>query len=297
MQALIGMARKLRAAQPRLWDYAYDLRDKKKAAALLDIANMTPLLHISGKYPAARGCAALVLPLARHPRMESRVIVFDLDSDPTDLIELGPGDIADRLYTPAADLPEGESRVALKEVHTNKCPVLVPLAHLRDDDFVRMGIDRAACLANAERLRAQPGLGEKVRQVFAAEVARSPADPDAALYDGFPTDADKRMFPKVRSTPAAQLPALEAGFSDPRYRELLFRYRARNWPESLDDAGLARWNDYRRLRLDGDRGLSEHDFTQYYAEIARLRADQGPGPAQAVLDALDAWGHDIETSL
>ena len=70
VRALIGLARKLRDSQPRLWDYAYALRDKKKTAALLDVANMTPLLHISGKYPATRGCAALVLPLARHPRIE-----------------------------------------------------------------------------------------------------------------------------------------------------------------------------------------------------------------------------------
>jgi exodeoxyribonuclease-1 len=297
VRALIGLARKLRETQPRLWDYAYGLRDKKKAAALLDVANQTPLLHISGKYPATRSCAALVAPLARHPRIESRVIVFDLDADPRDLLELGASDIADRLYTPAADLPEGESRIALKEVHTNKCPVLVPLAHLREEDFQRMGIDRAACLANAERLRAQPGLAEKVRQVFASEAMRTPADADAALYDGFPTDSDKRVFPKLRAVAPTGLAALESEFTDPRYRELVFRYRARNWPESLDVAGQARWDEYRRQRLGGDRGLSEYDFTSYYAEIGRLRASHGPGPAQALLDALEAWGHDIEASL
>ena len=297
VRALIGLARKLRVAQPRLWDYAYAMRDKKKAAALLDVVNMTPLLHVSGKYPADRGCAALVVPLARHPRMESRVIVFDLDADPQSLLDLEPGDIADRLYTPAADLPEGETRVALKEVHTNKCPVLVPLAHLRDDDFARIGIDRDACLANAERLRAHPGLGEKVRQVFAAEAMRAPADPDAALYDGFPTDADKRVFPKLRSAPVAQLSTFESAFADPRYRALVFRYRARNFPESLDAEGQARWDDYRRTRLGSDRGLSEYDFTGYFFEIARLRAEHGAGPSQPLLDALESWGRDIEAGL
>jgi exodeoxyribonuclease-1 len=297
VRALIGLARKLREAQPRLWDYAYGLRDKKKAMALLDVVAMTPLLHISGKYPASRGCAALVLPLARHPRMESRVIVVDLDADPGALLVLDPQDIADRLYTPAADLPEGEARIPLKEVHANKCPVLVPLAHLRDADFARLGIDRDRCLAHAERLRAVPGLAEKVRQVFASESMRTPADPDAALYDGFPTDADKRLFPKLRDTAPAELSALESGFGDPRYRELLFRYRARNWPESLGPAEQARWNDYRRLRLGQDRGLSEYDFASYFAEIGVLRAAHGPGREQSLLDALQAWGKDIEASL
>lgn len=296
VRALIGLARKLKAAQPRLWDYAFALRDKRKVGALLDVANMTPLLHISSRYPASRHCAALVAPIARHPRIESRVIVCGLDEDPARWSSLAPDEIADRLYTPAADLPEGETRIPLKEVHTNKCPVLLPLEHLREADFERLGIDREACLANAAALRATPGLAERVRQVFAAEPAREPADADAALYDGFPSDADKRLFPRVRSAPPAELDAYGPRFDDPRFAELLFRYKARNWPEALSADERARWDDYRRTRLSGTT-LSEYDFTTYFAEIATLRAANEPGPRQAWLDALEAWGRDLERSL
>jgi len=297
VRALIGLAKKLRAAQPRLWDYHYAQRDKRKVAGLLDVVNMTPLLHISGRYPTTRMCAALVVPLARHPRIDSRVIVLDLDADPQPLIDLSIEDIADRLYTPAADLPEGEMRIPLKEVHSNRCPVLVPLAFLRVDDFQRLGIDRAAALARVERLRGESGLAEKVRQVFAIEKHREPADADAALYDGFPSDADKRIFPIVRSTTPAKLAQLESRFVDPRYRQLLFRYRARNWPNVLDAGEQDRWNDYRRNRLQRDSGLSEYTFTAYFAEIAALRVLHGTGAAQPLLDSLEAWGKDLQQQL
>ena len=66
---------------------------------------------------------------------------------------------------------------------------------------------------------------------------------------------------------------------------------------TLDAAGRARWDAYRRTRLGGPSGLSEYDFTSYYAEIETLRATTEPGPKQAWLDALDAWGHDIQRSL
>ncbi len=297
VRALIGLARKFKSAQPRLWDYAFELRGKRKVAALLDVANMTPLLHISSRYPASRHCAALVAPIAVHPKIDSRVIVCGLDEDPAALLALSPDDIADRLYTPAADLPEGEQRIPLKEVHTNKCPILLPLSHLREADFARLGIDRDACLARADQLRTAPGLAEKVRRVFAAERAREPADADAALYDGFPSDADKRLFPRVRSASVADLAELGPRFDDPRFAELLFRYRARNWPDSLDAADQQRWDHYRRHRLGSDSGLSEYHFTSYYEEIATLRATTEPGPKQAWLDALDAWGHDLERQL
>ena len=297
VNALIGLARKFRQAQPRLWDYALQLRDKRHAGSLLDTVAQTPVLHISGKYPAARHCAALVLPLARHPRIESRVIAFDLAADPSQLLALSPEDIAERLYTPAADLPEGEQRIPLKEIHSNKCPVLVPLAHLREADFARLGIDLAACMAVAERLRAQPGLAEKVRRVFANESHRAPADADAALYDGFAGDGDKRGFLKVRSSQPAELAALSEQWKDPRYPELLFRYRARNWPDSLDQAERGRWDDYRRRRLVSESGLSEYHFASFHESIATLRASHEPGAAQVLLDALEAWGREIEASL
>ena len=297
VHALIGLAQKLRAAQPRLWDYALQLRDKRHAGSLLDTVAQSPVLHISGKYPASRHCAALVLPLARHPRIDSRVIVCDLDADPSRLLSLSADELGDRLYTPAADLPEGEQRVSLKEIHSNKCPVLVPLAHLREPDFERLGIDLPACLLHAERLRAAPGLAEKVRCVFANERHREPADVDAALYDGFVADGDKRSFPRIRSSKPSELALLAPELKDPRYPELLFRYRARNWPDSLNIQERQRWDDYRRRRLVRDSGLSEYHFDLFFATTAALRASHGPGAEQQLLDALDAWGRDIEASL
>src|SRR5690606_14788130 len=111
VRALIGMARRLRQAQPRLWDYALRLRDKRYAARLLDLSAMQPVLHVSQRYAAARMCAAAVLPLARHPAIDSRVVVFDLDGEPDALLDLDAEAIADRLYVRQADLPEGETRI------------------------------------------------------------------------------------------------------------------------------------------------------------------------------------------
>ena len=299
VRALLGIARKVRAAQPRLWEYLLKLRDKRHCGGLLDPAAGEPLLHISGRYPAARHCAALVLPLARHPRIDSRVIACDLDADPSALLALSPDEIADRLYTPAADLPEGEARIPLKEIHSNRCPVLVPIGHLREEDFERLGIDRAACEAHAERLRTAPGLAEKVRRVFASESARTPADADAALYDAFIGDADKRLFARVRSSAAGELAGLEAQFRDPRLPELLFRYRARNWPGFLVPAERERWNRFRRERLGaGDTARSEYSFASQAAEIAVLRAERaGDDRARSLLDALEAWSSDLARGL
>lgn len=299
VRALIGMARLLRKAQPRFWDYALTLRDKRRAGALLDIVGMTPVLHVSQRYPASRLSAAAVLPLTRHPRIDSRVIVFDLDGEPDALLDLDADEIADRLYTPAADLPEGETRIGLKEVHLNRCPALVAWDHLRAPDFERLAIDPAVVALRAEKLRAAgPALAEKVRRIYTNESERGPADADAALYDGFIGDGDKRKFAQVRGTLPAQLGHRDFGFQDPRLTELLFRYRARNWPDTLGAAEHERWNAYRRRRLIDDSGLSESTLGVFRAEIAALRAAHVEDEKKReLLDRLAAWGERIGTEL
>lgn len=159
--ATIGMARRLRTCQPRLWEYALRLRDKRFAAGLLDVVAMQPVLHVSQRYPAARLCAAPVLPLTRHPRIDNRVVVFDLQGDLEPLLRLSAEEIAERLYLPQADLREGEQRIPLKEVHLNKAPALVAWNHLREPDLQRLGVDRAVVEANAARLRA---IGPELRR-------------------------------------------------------------------------------------------------------------------------------------
>jgi len=299
VRALIALARKLKTAQPRLWDYALKLRDKRYAAQLLDTIRMTPVLHVSQRFPANRLCAAPVLPLARNPRIDGRVIVFDLGQDPEPLLALDAEQIRNRLYTPAAELAEGEFRIALKEVHLNRCPALVAWDHLREADLQRLCIDPAIVEQRATRLReVGPALAEKMRRAFMDDRERSASDADASLYDGFIDDGDKRLCGEVRATPPQLLATRRFGFRDPRLQPLLFRYRARNWPHMLDADDRQHWNDYRRQRLGADSGLSEYGFDSFRAELQLLRGlHVDDSERLALLDQLEAWGDTIESSL
>ena len=299
VRALIGLARLFRQHQPRLWDYALRLRNKRFAASMLDTTAMTPLLHVSQRFPASRLCAAPVIPLARHPQIDSRVIVFDLASEPDDLLALDADAIVERLYVRQADLPDGVTRIPLKEVHTNKCPALVAWEHLRAPDFSRLGIDPQIVLERTQRVQAAaPEIAEKMRRVFSRDRPDTTPDPDAALYDGFIGDGDKRLLAQVRGTPAHLLAKAQFAFRDARLPELLFRYRARNWPDTLLPAEHQRWDEYRRERLCADNGLSELSFDQFNARIGELRSEHADAPARlALLDSLQAWGDGLRSEL
>ncbi len=297
--ATIGLAKLFKQAQPRLWDYALKLRDKRFVGGLLDVDAMQPVLHISMRYPAQRMCAAPVLPLARHPFINNRIIALDLDGDIEPLLELPPETIAARLYTRAADMAEGEQRVPLKEVHLNKVPALVAWNHLRPADHARLGIDPAAIEAKAERLRQiGPALAEKVRQVYSGERSLAPSDVDASLYDGFLADGDKSLMSRIRTSPPAELASFAERLRDPRMPELLFRYRARNHLDTLDTTERSRWNDYRRQRLLGDASLGEQTLPQFTAQLDALAAEHSDDAGKlALLQQLRDWGTHLQSSL
>src|SRR3546814_6599292 len=87
-------------------------------------------------------------------------------------------------------------------------------------------------------------------------------------------------------------------FRDARLPELLFRYRARNWPDTLSASERARWNDYRRQRLLGDPQAIEYGFERFDAELAELRSVHANDTTRlALLDQLETWRNDIGRTL
>ncbi|MGH8114028.1 MAG: exodeoxyribonuclease I [Rhodanobacteraceae bacterium] len=297
VEATLALARLLRRRQPRLYDWYFSLRDKKAAASKLASAlpGMQPLLHVSGRYAPARGCLAMVVPIAEHPNRAGIFIVADLDVDPDAWVDLDPADLGERMFTRRADLPEDVERPPLKEVHANKSPFLAPVETLRDADTRRIAMDPDRCLRNLDRIRASIGLVERVRQTFAVRTSdwTDRDDPELAIYASFLSPSDKRRCDKVRATAPRELGGTDFGFDDPRYPELLLRYRARNWPDTLDTYELDSWHGFVRDKLTRDTALAGLTLEQYFKTVARLRTETPPGPNQALLDQLKAWGETV----
>jgi exodeoxyribonuclease-1 len=158
VNATIAIARLLRTRQPRLFAWYFALRRKQRAFELLDHVHRTPVLHISSRYPAERGCIAMVAPLAVHPLQPNKVIVYDLDADPATLLALDAADIADRVFVSRADLPEGVERIPLKAVSANRSPALAPISVLAGVDTKRIRLDPDRCLAHLKVLQNEAGL-------------------------------------------------------------------------------------------------------------------------------------------
>lgn len=282
--ATIAMARLVRERQPRLYDYVYQLRKKRRVLAEIDLVTHKPVLHISGMYPAHQGSLALVMPLCAHPVNKNGVIVYDLRQDPDFWLELDAGAIRERLFAPAESLPEGEPRIPLKTIHANKCPIVASPAALPEQAAARFGIDLVQCRRHWEKLQSRPEVMARVREVFTGEGRDAETDPDFMIYSGgFFSEQDRGLMRTVRATRPADLARLDLPFRDPRLAEMLFRYRARNFPETLDADEAERWQRFRRQRLAQPEARE-----RYQAELAE--AQERATPEQLpVIEAVEQW--------
>jgi len=293
--ATIAVAKLIKEKQPKLYDYLYQLRNKRKVLELLNVREMKPVLHSSGMIPSDYGSTALVAPIANHPVNKNGVVVFDLRYDPTPLLSLSSEDISERLYTPASELPEGVERIPLKLIHANKCPVVVTPKILTDEVAERLQIDVAASMRHLEMLKSADGLAAKIEQVYGASNFDPISDPDRMLYSGgFFSGDDKRKMNQIRATEPERLGEMATVFDDSRIPEMLFRYRARNWPETLNNDERGDWEEYRRLRLTDESGGGSITLDVYNERIDELlAADDCSEHDRKILSALQAYARSL----
>ncbi len=302
--ATIELARLIKSKQPRLYEHIWQLRSKQAAQAQLDIRTHKPVLHVSMMYPASQGCLALVAPLCKHPVDNNGIIVCDLRGDPAKWMDLTAAEIKHRLFTPQEELAEGEERVPLKVVHLNRCPVVVPQTVLEPELAKKYAMDLRLHQQHWQHLVEHPTLHTEVVQKIAQafdrrfveadgdEEVQLEDDPDYMIYSGgFFTETDKRHMLAIRNSAPQNLVDKKFAFLDGRLHDMLFRYRARNWPESLNELEILQWADFCRQRL-GRTEEGRHSglgVAGLRAAVAQLRQDGVDQTALGLLDELESY--------
>lgn len=289
--ATIAMAKLIKERQPKLFNYLLNNRYKNTALNLLQLGSFKPLIHVSGRFSARNNSLAVILPLAQHPSNNNEIIVYDLSVDPTSLLELSAEEIQQRLFVATDALPEGVARIPLKTVHVNKAPVLAPLSVIRPADAERLQLDLDLCRSHLQRVQAAPLLTGKLTEVFTRSYQESPNDPDLMIYSGgFFSNSDKAMMTRIRQAKPEKLSGFAADFDDVRLPEMLFRYRARNYPHtfSMEDAQL--WQQYCHDKLKGTLTTGELTLAQFTAKIKLMREE--PNANQAILNELADYAED-----
>jgi exodeoxyribonuclease-1 len=292
VRATIAIARLIKQKQPRLYDYALQMRAKRKVAEALDIHSVKPVLHVSGMYSARQLNLSIIAPLCQHPGNANGILAYDLRMDPTSLIELDAEAIAERLFTRRSDLPENIERIAIKTVHLNRCPAIAPVSALTDENKATLEIDLPLALQYRDQLVANiDQVKDKLTTVFTRYTDTSNDDPELTLYSGsFASDSDRQIMNAAQTylTDGSRQRAIH--FEDRRLDELFLRVRARNQPDTLTDSEMKHWRTFCNSRVhQGNDGFRSID--QYEKTLSQMQSNDSE--SRALIAALREYGESV----
>jgi exodeoxyribonuclease I len=140
-------------------------------------------------------------------------------------------------------------------------------------------------MGHYHQLNSQTGLVKRLTRAWRKRPAFPPAsDVEGKLYDSFTPKSDQAKIRLVAAADSAGLADLHPNFTDERLDELLFRYKARQYPASLSESEEKRWQKLRRVKL-------ERELPAYLSELSKLASS--PAADQFILEELQLWAESI----
>ncbi len=253
--ALIEVTKLIKNKQAQLFDFLYNLRDKRSVAQLVSLEHPQPFVYASGRYSAEHEKTTVAYPIAS--AQGGNVLVFDLRYN---LDQLLADEAAGRARAKDAKLPkrtfselepwEKHYFPIVKKLQYNRCPAVAPLGVLnKADGWQKLSLTPEQIQQNLQSLRAHPEFIERMTKINRPDFPPA-SDAESALYEGFLDGQDKILCAAIRNNDADRLADFHPNFTDERLSDLLLHYKARAFPNTLSESETAKWEEYRIKRLE-----------------------------------------------
>lgn len=294
VHATIAVAKLIHDKQPKLFGYLFDYRQKKKIEEL--VATKQPFVYSSGKYPSEYQKTAVVVPMANQPQNRG-VYVWDLRHDPAEFAAMTSKQLVER-WRWTRD-PEAPPRLPAKLMQFNHCPAVAPLGVLDEASQQRLQIDLKTVQENLKALHSYPDFPQHILEAVAimdaerdrATAAKVVPDVEQRIYDGFPKPADKTTARALRAAQPADIAGFSDNFDDERLRELVPRYKARNYPDHLSNDERQVWDTFCYDRLLAGGPTSR--LAKYFSRLQELAAGNRTSQETYLLEELQLYGQSV----
>jgi len=294
VEATIALARLVSSKQPKLFSYLLSMREKKKVATF--VVGGQPFVYTSGRLASEFEKTTVACVLTDEPDKQG-VLVFDLRYDPSLFKDFNPSELVEALRRKRDD---PGPRLPVKRLRFNRCPAIAPLSVLDEASQQRLKLSPKDFMKNYAKFQEiKPILAKSVLQAMKtienereAKFVKSNMYVDSKLYEGFFSDRDKVDMKSVRQADDELLKSMKPDFQDERLQKLFPLYKARNFPDTLDDGERLEWDQFRQQKLLA--GNESSYAAQYFAQLATLSNDSSLNDEQKfLLEELQLYGQSI----
>ncbi len=138
------------------------------------------------------------------------------------------------------------------KISVNKIPFISPLKTITNDEETahRLHIDVEECMNTYNTLLETQNIPLNIVAEDHSITYKEIDDVDFSLYSGpFLTSNDQDRCTIIRESKKEELKEIDFPFDDERLPELLWRYRCRNFSETLDENELKKWHEFCAQRI------------------------------------------------
>ncbi|MCR3756495.1 MAG: exodeoxyribonuclease I [Candidatus Westeberhardia cardiocondylae] len=264
--------------QPKFFKYLYNFRKKQNLFRIINFNTMQPLIYISGTLGNVKKNATWIAPLIWYPENPNILISCDLNENIEILKQLNNFNTKnfsneffnDNFFKKGIKNP-------LKLIYINKCPILLDNNIfknniLHEKNKKNLIIDNKLCTNNFIWLKQNISFKKKLQTLFKKNIRpyKKHDDVDKQLYEKFFNKFDKQNMNTILKTKPENLSKLKIQFSDKRIKKLLFRYKARNFPNILNNKEKLLWSKHCKKKLNSATIKNYVDTLKKLQQIYKL---------------------------
>ncbi len=289
VDALVDVTRLIREKQPKLFEYMFRLRNKNEVKHLVNLDNPQPFVYSSGRFGSEHNFTTICFPILAGKN--GNILVYDLRYNFEDLLAELKQKAPDFLTNEKIKL-EDYLFPKIKELAYNRCPAVAPLGVLDvANGWGKIELSKEQVKKNFESIQRHPEIFERLKNEHLADKYDKPAvDAETALYDGFIPDNDRVRLAAIRSMDENSIADFHPNFTDERLPELLLHYKAKNFPNSLSEDEVSKWQIYRAARLNRQAPL-------FLAELQKYQKDSNvtnDSTKSFLLEELTLWYQSLQ---
>jgi exodeoxyribonuclease-1 len=293
VRATIAIARLIKTSHPKLYDYYWQLRNKHQVNMMIQQFQSNIFIHVSGFIESDQGCCTIIMPVCAHPENQNSILCIDLLRPITEFQKNEPKTLKELIFD--SEIPR-ENKPGLLNIAVNKCPFVAPIKTLSEERAESLNIDIGKAVENYKVLANSTYLTTLCQSVFSSDETQVvPINIDEQLYTSdFPSSADMRLMETVRYEVPEQLAAYSGKFESELLNKLLFQYRARNYPNLLDEQEMSLWQQHIESRLTKGNKKACLSLNEYFSNIEELSKQYQQYPDKVkILESLKRYANEL----
>ncbi|QJC38687.1 exodeoxyribonuclease I [Enterobacteriaceae endosymbiont of Donacia fulgens] len=238
----ISITKLIKNKQPLLYKYFLKYRNKKILIKIINLSKIQILIHISNIYKNKDNNINCVTPLFWHPENKNILITFNLKKNINNFLEiLNNKNKINREYI----------FLHIQYINFSKSPLLMPINILKKIDIKRLKFNILSYIKNflilkENFLKIKNFIKLNLVNVYKKYNDTNIYNVDEQLYKNFFPNKDLYKFNKINNKKFIYSNLNKLSFKDKRANILLFKYKARNFPSTLNKVEQKKWNIYQK---------------------------------------------------